>query len=47
MAGKSGLCRDTTFLRSFAAGVGLAARDFEPQFLMDLDDLLDEAVRDL
>ena len=25
----------------------VAARDFEPQFLMDLDDLLDEAVRDL
>ena len=40
MAGKSGLCRDTTFFE-------VAARDFEPQFLMDLDDLLDEAVRDL
>ena len=25
----------------------VAARDFEPQFLMDLDDLLDEAVRNL
>ncbi len=39
MAGKSGLCRHHVF--------EAAARDFGPRFVSDLDDFLDEAVRNL